>query len=400
MRKSLLIGLVIFCAVMGIFQTQFTMAQSESTVGVVGVRGDSLIMGTADGETVIDQNSAVAYFPLGSNSRGDVLYMYATNNGPFPPGSLYIFDGNQSNLITSDFILDYPPYFSNDNHVVYVSTIGGDMILDDDGTPLYAPVPVYELNLMNNELEQISEARRYAGGGGGGGTSFASDMVFIENVYSSGFSPLPNFYDADVYDLEIESRTTIVDTSLDGDQVLLYSNSHLGQFVGIFDLLTGETLQILDHAYASIHWAEDGFIYYSITDDLAPSYRLLSEDEQDELADYLDSRWDWSYSHQAQIYRVNPETGTSTLYYRADNVWQISRITSLNGYLYWDEIPDGTPVIEAFRNGAFDNTYNGDDVFNDYLLPDVYRMPLEGGDAELLAENIARFVPFDRGGGN
>ncbi len=400
MRKTLLIGLVIFCAVMGIFQPQFTAAQSESTVGVVGVRGDSLIMVTADGETVIDQNSANFYFPLGSNSRGDVLYMYATNNNPFPPGSLYIVDGNQPILITSDFILDYVPYFSDDDHVVYVSNIGDDWVLNDDGLPLYAPVPAYQLNLVNNEIEQIGEARKYAGGGGGGGTSVASDMVYIDNVYSSGFSPFPNFYDAEVYDIAIGDSARIVDTSPDHNQVLLVSNSHLGQFVGTFDLLTGETLQILDHAYASIHWAEDGFIYYSTTEDLAPAYPLLSEDEQAELGDYLGIAWDWSLSHQAQIYRIDPATGTSTLIYQADNVWEISRLNSLNGYLYWDEIPDGTPVIEAFRNGAFDNTYNGDDVFNDYLLPDVYRMPFDGGDAELLAENLARFVPFDKGGAN
>ena len=60
------------------------------------------------------------------------------------------------------------------------------------------------------------------------------------------------------------------------------------------------------------------------------------------------------------------------------------------------QFPDGTEVVEMFRNGDIGNEAATDFV-PDQVLPDVYRMPLEGGDVELIAEGVQRFIPLPSG---
>jgi hypothetical protein len=129
-------------------------------------------------------------------------------------------------------------------------------------------------------------------------------------------------------------------------------------------------------------------IYLATRTDMPPSYPPLTATEAATFGQH------WDRSIHAEILMLDPATNAQTLIYQADNVWAITRLTTLDGDLYWAQVPDGTSVIDALRNGSLNADYTFDDLFTTYLLPDIYRMPLSDGEAELVAENIQRFIPI------
>lgn len=164
----------------------------------------------------------------------------------------------------------------------------------------------------------------------------------------------------------------------------------------ITNITTGlVTIRVLSdsiNSTAGAYWAEDGFIYVNTLTQQTPTY-TLSEDEINSLHDQLGS-WDWDYSNQAHIYRLDSQTGEVTLIHEVDNIWAITRLNSLDGYLYWAELPDGTEVINDFRAGVFSTDYDRYTLIDNYLLPHIYRMPLAGRAVELVAEDLQRFIPI------
>lgn len=402
MKIRLLIILVIFCAValMTGVQPQFSAAQSEEAMAkIVGVRGDSLVLIEGDIETLIEQ-SENAIYPLQANSRGDVIYMYWTEDTVVSTEGqrLLMHDGQESRLITETFWIHARPYFSDDDHVVYVSNVPIETLTDEGGMP-YSVTPVLRLDLATDETEEI-DTFDIRPGGGGGGSSYAMDHVLAAEVFSSGFSQIPNFYDVELYSITLNNFAAgrIVAVAPDRSQVVTYAQNNEGFNLSVRDVASDTTTPLYssEQRFMSSYWGEDGFLYVASSSQMAPSYPLLTDDEKDALRDSFEIGWNWNLSQQAQLQRIDPDSGEAMIIYLADNVWAFTRITTLDGYLYWSQIPDGTEFVEAFRNGDFEGEFSTQ-LIPDQVLPDVYRMPLEGGDVELIAEGVQRFIPLPSG---
>lgn len=405
MRKQLRIILVIFCtmALMPIVQPQFSTAQSdESPVKFVGVRGDSLILIDGNTETLIEQSENPIY-PLQTNSRGDVLYMmyWVAGAAVFNTDNqrLMLYDGQASHLISDAFWTQRRPYFADDDHVIFVSNVVSEPIVGENGDSYWvASIMNYDLN--TDTAEEIDTFDLYMRGGGGG-PIIAMDEVRLAEVFSSMFSYIPDIYNVELNDLidsSFEAFGRPVAVSPDHSQLVFYTETIDGFTLTLMDVATETATPLLtsDQSFMSSYWGDDGFLYVASSSQMDPSYPLLTDDEKAALREAFQISWNWDQSQHAQLQRVDPESGEGTILHSADHVWAFTRITTLDGYLYWSQIPDGTEFIEMFRNGEFDGGYYTNRV-PDQVLPDVYRMPLDGGNIELVAEQLQRFMLLPSG---
>ena len=283
---------------------------------IVGVRGDSLVLIEGDIETLIEQ-SENAIYPLQANSRGDVIYMYWTEDTVVSTEGqrLLMHDGQESRLITETFWIHARPYFSDDDHVVYVSNVPIETLTDEGGMP-YSVAPVLRLDLATDETEEI-DTFDIRPGGGGGGSSYAMDHVLAAEVFSSGFSQIPNFYDVELYSITLNNFAAgrIVAVAPDRSQVVTYAQNNEGFNLSVRDVASDTTTPLYssEQRFTSIHWGEGGYVYVGSSAPSTPSFTALTQDEIVELGNSPGFGWDWNASRQAQIQRIDPASGEATI---------------------------------------------------------------------------------------
>jgi hypothetical protein len=245
MRRGTLILLVLLFFVIP------TSAQSDASVTIIGVRGDQLLMLADSSETLIDQ-SEYTIFPLQANSRGDVLYMNIEYSNEVH--QLFVFDGFQSRLVTEEFSYQIPPYFFDDDHVIYVSNVTGDLVTNSSGES-YFPADILNVDLTTDSAEKFGTYREY--GGGGGGSSYAMDFVFFDETFSRGFGMVPAFFDAELYNPDRIGFAEILGVSPDRTRLLSLSRTNDDFTLEFIDVTTGDITEFMhfNASFSSAFWA-------------------------------------------------------------------------------------------------------------------------------------------------
>ena len=403
MQRSILLGLVLLL-VSGVIIAQ------DDVPAIIGVRDNQVVV-VNDSETIIFDSAVETVYLLDANSQGDVLFMDVRRTVIYE-GALYLYDGAESRIITEDFIGNCPAYFTGDGHVVYV---GNEYLERDDD--MKAIVPVIQHNYLTGESEQIATLEVPTIGGGGGGSGYLMDHIYVAEYFSNGWGATSNLLQVNEpsvlaghglcgsgirqWNGETDFAVSTADhvaLSRDASRIVTvdYSFESDTNSVQVIDIATGDStpIDLTDYpaTVSSVHLAANGMIYLA-------GYRLiepalsLSDLQDNTMASLEEYGWyQWDTTHHVFIYQIDPESGEISLFYEAFNEWVIARLSDAHGYLYWSQIPDGTPVFDAIDAGEIDSSYSGDMV-QDYLLPDVYRQSLTDGEAELVAENLQRFIP-------
>lgn len=407
MKIRLLFILIVF------FYTITARTQNTDTA-IAGIRADSLILVDGDEETIIaEATENYTYYPIDSNSRGELLYIgYANVYANSLTDALYIYDGD-SQLITENFISLCPPYFEDDEHIIYLSSESISERETENGQPILN-LPIIRYNVFTEDTESVNTMEYDNYGGGGGGSNYIMDSIVWSENLTLGISLAPQVFAVqDNYILTGQIRchrglqviendiiTVLADRGVvtfspDYTRVAVMEQDDTDVFIRVYqpDSTSRLSINITDFArfpeFRTIHWADNGMIYFSATTEKPMSYDL--EDER--LIDFLDGHRGtaWDQSRDSWIYQVNPDSGQINEFHFASNTWAIMRIDSDGNIIYWSEIPDGTTVINAVLSGEIDTSYSGD-IADDYLMPDVYRMSLAGGEPELITENLQRFI--------
>ena len=394
-------------------------AQSDGDVNLIGAHGGQLIT-VSQGEitaTPVELDMGWKIFAVDANAQGDAIYMIANPEGNYFSGSLYLWNGSESILLTENLRANCKPYFADEDHVVYVSRARHETIVSDD--PMIITVPVVSHNIHTSDTEEINVFEYSAGGGGGRWASTLMDAVLNAEYATSAWPERVLVLDSPRSEIaECNRHVFLTEDEYQDYQghVLSTYSPDMRQAVRVFSEVRGERrlLEILDPVNAtitdsyditewlntrnldneSILWSDDGYVYMTQTRDVTPAYSL-SLTEAAFLAEQTEL--DWSQAHHTQILQIDPTDGTIAVIYET-YAWGITRLNNADGYLYWAQIPNGDAFIEAYRaDNSIANNFDGSMLDeNPYVLPDIYRMSLTDidGTVEQVAEDIQRFIPL------
>ncbi|MEM9950480.1 MAG: hypothetical protein AAF846_02675 [Chloroflexota bacterium] len=414
MRRSLIIGILMLLS--------FTLSQAqEASTAVVGVRDNDLILVNGDEEIVIaEARDNYWYYPLDANDNGDLLYMARSLQFPDLPDELYVYDG-ESRLITSDFIGDCPPNFIDNEHITYVSSEVLEEITTRRGVRDYIDfvMPIVSYNWRDDEIIQLETVEipdinlrwtidPYDFFGFVVAQEQSIARIFSANtermVIGNGPCWNSNGNDLNIIDdnlIGIPDRliNPTVTFSSDLTQAVVMHEKGLGNnLLSIYDLESGDSFinEVEDNIeegyrqFYGLHWGQNDLIYFS-SSRMVDSFEQVSNDAMYTIFSSFRQYHRIPFA-ESSIFQYEPETDTLSLWHFAPNTFGIRRIEVQGNHIYWSETPDVMSAILSAENSGFDESLSDDEIIQLYLLPDVYRMSLEGGEPELVAENLQRFI--------
>lgn len=130
----------------------------------------------------------------------------------------------------------------------------------------------------------------------------------------------------------------------------------------------------------------NGAVYFS-TRDWLPEQAPLSAEQQTALINRIGLNALPQFA--LELHHFNPRTLEDTLLY-SDTAWGIGRMAEVGEWLYFTVIPAGINWLDTLIAGTID--FSEFAALNEELgtiQPDLYRVPINGGEVELVQENIA-----------
>ena len=395
------LGLLLFVTL----SANFTFAQATAPA-LAGVRDDRLLIAQGNGAQILQVDLKWRDGPLMAQPGGEGLLYVMRDEAEH----LMYWDGLQHIELTTNFVADCSPTFTPDGQAVYY--LQQDPIVGIiEATPSNREQHwvVRQPLQANAILEQVELVELNISGGGGDGPPYPMEDIFWSEQGGFGIPPVFEvtsygvIYRASVgcfsgLRLTHDGVTTDLPgnklaVSPDGTQAAIVDGRN-DQFL-IVDLQTMQQRTIavngdLSSPYFQVHWADA--IYYTVIESTETDYGL-SPGQREAFAELSYALLD--LTHDSQVYRLDPQTGQQALIYSAPKTWAISRMQSTDQYLYFSQIPDAQPIVDAFLAGEI--------VAGDYgmltalVTPAVYRMPLGGGPVELVQRDLEQFVPYAEG---
>ena len=381
------------------------LAQSSAPV-LAGVRDDRLLIAQGPGAQILQVDMGWRDGPLMAQPGGDgLLYVMRSE-----VDHLMYWDGLQHIELTTNFVADCSPTFAPDGQAVYYlqqDPIVG--IIESTPSNREQHWVVRQPLQANAAPEQVELVELNIAGGGGDGPPYPMEDLFWSEQGGFGIPPI---FEVTPYGVIYRSSVGCftglrlthdgVTTDLPGNKLAVSPDGSQAAIVDgrndqflILDLATLEQRPVaigsdLSSPYFQVHWADA--IYYTVTESTETDYGL-SPGQQEEFAALSYALLD--LTHDSHIYRLDPQTGEQVLIYSAPKTWAITRLQSTASYLYFSQIPDAQPIVDAFLAGEI--VANDYAMLADLVTPAVYRLPLGGGPVELVQRDLEQFVPYAEG---
>lgn len=142
-----------------------------------------------------------------------------------------------------------------------------------------------------------------------------------------------------------------------------------------------------------IAWGIDGTLFYTTQTVGASLIEGLTDEQRQKLRDSGFTDYD-PHTLLMAIHHVNPSTGDDQVVYQAE-AYQIGRmaVTADGGSLIFSQIANLDAWIHAIGDGSLNPMQDTNGAAQRALVPiSLYKLPLDGGDAIKLGDNLSQFV--------
>lgn len=387
-------------------------AQSDDLPPMVAVVDGELVYFAADGtQTRIADADQFVFNLTWSPDGSRVAYKtFEQELSGFALKSVSVPDGEVEMIIGDTG--DLPAAFSTDGQqVIYIQPVSWEELSEEMAQGPDYPVTVVTQSLHADAEPQVLGEIMY-GTGCGGGSIFPMDGVYSEEAGFFGNNVI--FTNTDfgiVYSLNCaglglglfdttSGESTVLDSDIarasispDGIRIggvlLDQMTMEAAHRLAIIDIATGE-LTALDTQFRpdQVVWGSDDVLYYSTRD--RDGSLDLTETQSAVFAEWLnDPEFDvpnFAYS----IRRFDLNTGSDEATGVEGSGWAVGRMFAVGEHLYFSIVPGGEAWVEALES---------DDMTSDTLYDPrvirtaLYRIPLAGGEPELIGEDISRATP-------
>ncbi|MFO7323737.1 MAG: SH3 domain-containing protein [Chloroflexota bacterium] len=318
--------------------------------------------------------------------------------------SLYLTDiaGSEPIALANDVYFPLKVTFSLDStEVLYPVASSDTMQVSEEGIT----INVYSQSVTGESGRSLRGSFTF-GGGCGGGSSFPGDHVYWWDAGSNGrplvFENTPagivhstNCTGSGTALLDLETGESIeigsdlsrVDVSPDGRQLVGVRVDDMATNAGVIMLVDLATLELMPLGAVAqpdqVAWASPTIIYYSVrtpTGDIVPG----SDSQIVSNAGMIEG----VPVYEAALHRIDLEATTDAEIWRGSG-YGISRLYAApdGSGLYFNLVPNGDAWVEALNAGTitFSSPQSEQEAF---FYPTLYRLVLETGDVEVIAEGL------------
>jgi hypothetical protein len=237
------------------------------------------------------------------------------------------------------------------------------------------PNPLLDVNLPLDDIYYRETGPGY------GANRYFHAWTAAGNVYTLGCDGIG----IGIVNLDEETSAVLNETvrhatlNPDRTQVAALDGEPGDERIVVIDLPSGEisaTFEDLPLEPDQLHWGADGAIYFT-TRLMLDATMPLDADQSALVEASTGVSLEWLPRFATSIIRLDPAGGTQTEIYVEADAWGIGRMFTAGEQLYFSRIPGAAEWLEALAAGET------------VTAPDLYFMPLAGGDAAVAGEGIA-----------